>query len=93
MKYNTIQYNTIQSKRLEGGGGSGEVPWLTNRLIKIFICEDELDGVKCDGKCYEGTPGADPGGGVLGVRTPAPFWGTPKLHKEGGGGKTLCACA
>ena len=22
------------------------------------------------------------GGGVLGVRTP-PFWGTPKLHKEG----------
>ena len=29
------------------------------------------------------TAGADPGGGgVLGVRTP-PFWGTPKLHKEG----------
>ena len=28
--------------------------------------------------------GADPGGGVLGVRTPPPpFWGTPKLHKEG----------
>ena len=30
-------------------------------------------------------PGADPGGGVLGVRTP-PFWGTPKLHKEGKNG-------
>ena len=28
--------------------------------------------------------GVDPGGGgdVLGVRT-SPFWGTPKLHKEG----------
>ena len=27
-------------------------------------------------------PGADPGGGVLGLRIP-PFWKTPKLHKEG----------
>ena len=26
--------------------------------------------------------GGSRGGGVLGVRTP-PFWGTPKLHKEG----------
>ena len=27
--------------------------------------------------------GADPGGGGgLGDRTPPPFWGTPKLHKE-----------
>ena len=28
-------------------------------------------------------PGSDPGGGVLGVRTPPPLLGTPKLHKEG----------
>ena len=28
-------------------------------------------------------PGGVQGGGVLGVRTPPPFMGTPKLHKEG----------
>ena len=77
MKYNTIQYNTIQSKRLEGGGG------LTNRLIKTFICEDESDGVKCDGKCYEGTPGADPGGGgSWGSGPPPPFGGPPNFIKR-----------
>ena len=27
-------------------------------------------------------PGADPGGGDPGGQDP-PFWGTPKLHKEG----------
>ena len=34
-----------------------------------------------DGESQRIVTGADPGGGVLGVRTP--FWGTPKLHKEG----------
>ena len=28
--------------------------------------------------------GADPGGSLGGQDPPPPFWGTPKLHKEGG---------
>ena len=34
---------------------------------------------------HDAIPGADPGGGGPGGQDP-PFWGTPKLHKEGKNG-------
>ena len=43
------------------------------------------------GPHYEGRIRREGGGGCLGVRTPPPLWGTPKLHKVGG--NVACVCA
>ena len=41
-------------------------------------------------QCPTDRAGGSKGGSVLGVRTPPPFWGNPKLHKEGK--NVVCVC-